>query len=90
MKTQIQENLGIYFYILGVRGRAYFWLGTHLSASLAMSSSPSNTLETSKCGSHRTKPRPGSTGKYIKQCYTVDNLYRRILSIFRPQKHFKK
>ena len=44
--------------LLGVRGSAYFWLGTHLSASLAMSRRPSSTLETSRWGSHSTNPRP--------------------------------
>ena len=42
----------------GVSGRPYFWLGTHMAASLLMSRRPSRTLETSRWGSQRTKPRP--------------------------------
>ena len=41
-----------------VSGKPYFELGTHQSASEHISSRPSKTLDTSRCGSHSTKPRP--------------------------------
>ena len=44
--------------IPGVNGNPYFWLGTHIAASLLISSKPSRTLETSRCGSHSVNPRP--------------------------------
>ena len=41
-----------------VKGRPYLEDGTHQSASQHISSSPKSTLDTSRCGSQRTKPRP--------------------------------
>ena len=41
-----------------VKGRPYFVDGTHQSASQHISSRPNKTFETSKCGSHKTNPRP--------------------------------
>ena len=52
-----KKGIGIIF-VPGVRGRPYFWLGTHIAASLLMSRSPSKTLETSRWGSHKVNPLP--------------------------------
>jgi len=41
-----------------VKGSPYFEDGTHQSASQHISSRPSKTFDTSRCGSHKTNPRP--------------------------------